>query len=249
MVRPMVALLALALALAPKPSPAQLAEAQTLARRAIAEYDLGRFDDSLRDAQQAYLLDPIPGLLFDVAQAQRALHHWEQAAYSYRAYLRAKPAAKNRAEVEQLITQMDASQRQEIAMRAKEAVPPAPAAPQAPLVLIAPPPAAAPRTQAPLATTAAPMAATSIAAPAPHSHTAGIVLASLAGVGALTGLAGALGVAGYDGRVAQFNQNTSPQLFKGGAANAQRSANIDTAVELLGIVVALGCGAAAALTW
>ncbi|MHB1843592.1 MAG: hypothetical protein ACYCWW_01990 [Deltaproteobacteria bacterium] len=225
-------LVLLALALAAQPAPDQLAQAQALARRSIAEYDLGKFDDSLRDAQAAYLLDPIPGLLFDVGQAQRALHHWEQASYSYRAYLRAKPDAKNRSEVEKLIAEMDAHEKADAAARATEAARPLPpTVPQSPLVVVEAPPAAI------------------AVAPAPKSHAAGIVLAGLAGLGIVGAAVGAFEVGRYNQQVAQFNGNTSPQAYKGGAGAAQTAASAETVLEAVGILLAIGGGVAAAVTW
>ncbi|MHB8418063.1 MAG: hypothetical protein ACYDCL_08300 [Myxococcales bacterium] len=95
--------------------------ARDLAKRSMVEYDAGDFDKALADAQQAYELTPLPGLLFNLGQCHRALHHWERAEFFYRGYLRKKPDAKNRAEVEALIAQMQGKQR--------EAAAPAPSAP------------------------------------------------------------------------------------------------------------------------
>ena len=85
-----------AMAASPSSGAAATAKAERLTKRAITEYDGGDFDQALADAKQAYAIKPAPGLLYNLGQIQRALHHWEEAAFSYRAYLRELPDAPNR---------------------------------------------------------------------------------------------------------------------------------------------------------
>jgi tetratricopeptide (TPR) repeat protein len=132
----MVAAFVVALALA---SPKASEEARALAQRSIVEYDAGDFDKALADAQQAYELDPIPGILFNLGQCHRALRHWDRAEFFYRGYLRKKPDAKNRQEVIALIAEMQAKEKE-------QAAPPPSAAPAPGPILVeaAPPPVAMP---------------------------------------------------------------------------------------------------------
>ncbi len=142
----MVAALVVALALA---SPSAAEEGRALAQRSIVEYDAGDFDKALADAQKAYELDPVAGILFNLGQCHRALRHWEQALFFYRGYLRKKPDARNRDAVVALITQMEAKVKEQGAAPAPVAptpspilveAPPAPTSPPAPAPVAASPP-------------------------------------------------------------------------------------------------------------
>lgn len=142
----MVAALAVALALA---SPSAADAARALAQRSIVEYDAGDFDKALQDAQQAYELNPIPGILFNLGQCHRALRHWDKAEFFYRGYLRKKADARNRAEVIALIAEMQAKAKEQLA-------PPAVVAPApSPILVEAPPPPAPTLSPAPAEAVAA----------------------------------------------------------------------------------------------
>ena len=151
--------------------------AQLLARRSIVEYDAGEFEKALVDATRAYELAHVPGLLFDLGQCHRALHHWEQAAFFYRGYLRGKPSARNRAEVLGLIAEMDAAAK---AARPAQAVRPPPEPPVSVLVTRVPSPPVRPASVAP-AVLASP--------PPPRSHVAPWIVGAL---GAASVVGGAL---------------------------------------------------------
>ncbi len=142
-------------------SPAK--EARRLAARSIVEYDAGDFDKALADARQAYELDPVPGLLFNLGQCYRALHRWERAEFFYRGYLRHLPQAKNRAVVLALIAEMNAKARAAASVPAASPKPilvtaPAAAEPK-PAPWLPPHPPAVSSTPAPQATPSAPAAA------------------------------------------------------------------------------------------
>jgi len=130
----MIKLLVLALTVA-APKTAADKEAEKLARQSMLEYNVGDFTQALADATEAYRLAPRPGLLFNLGQCHRALHHWEQAEFFYRGYLREKPEAENREPVELLIREMVTKQQAEAA----------PAQPAAPLATAPPPVLVAPR--------------------------------------------------------------------------------------------------------
>ncbi len=139
-------LLFVALASAPQGA-ASATRAEALTRRAIIEYNGGEFDQALVDAEKAYALQPAPVLLYDLGQINRALHHWEEAAFSYRAYLREVPDAKNRPTVEAFIRDVEAKQRGQLDRTAPE--PPVPLPPQTPAVATPPVPAEPPPAQPP----------------------------------------------------------------------------------------------------
>ncbi|MHB1843420.1 MAG: hypothetical protein ACYCWW_01120 [Deltaproteobacteria bacterium] len=153
------------------------AAAQALAKRSIIEYNAGDFEKALLDAQRAYELEPLAGLLYNLGQCHRALHHWERAEFFYRGYLREKPRAKNRAEVAQLIAQMQAKRAKE---EAREAAPP-------PALVLPVAPAPAP----PVRMVPAAVPAAAVVAPAPERHVAGLAW-GLMGSGAAAGVAGGI---------------------------------------------------------
>ncbi len=149
----MVGTLLLLVALAADPSSAN-AKAETLIHRSILEYNGGDFDQALVDAKKAYALQPRPALLFNLGQVQRALHHWEEAAFSYKAYLRERPGAPNRAAVEDLIREMEKKLAEQNTPAAAPAPPMAVATPAAPPVApIAQPVTALPEPTPPAPTT------------------------------------------------------------------------------------------------
>ncbi|MHB1846971.1 MAG: hypothetical protein ACYCWW_19285 [Deltaproteobacteria bacterium] len=184
----------LALLLAAALGTAPNLQAQQLARRSIVEYDAGEFEKALADATRAYELAPVPGLLYNLGQCHRALHHWERAAFFYRGYLRGRPDAKNRGEVRALIAEMETNEEEEKADRREAArghspAPPAapaavaPVAPRLPAASLAVVPAPA-NGSAPLP--AAPPAAL-VASGAPATHATSWVLGSLGAVGVVGG--------------------------------------------------------------
>ena len=69
-------------------------------------YALGEFEQAIQEFRETYRLRQEPALLFNIGQAYRQLHDWQQAYFNYRQYLNLKTDASNRAEVESLIAQM-----------------------------------------------------------------------------------------------------------------------------------------------
>jgi hypothetical protein len=137
-------------------SPDAAAEAKQLARRSIVEYNGGDFEKALTDVKRAYDLDPAPGLLYNLGQCHRALHHWEQAEFFFKGYLRGRPGAANRTAVRALVDEMEKNRLDELAERKAAAPPPAPEPAAAPQIIIAQPaPAPAPE-PAPTAAVTAP---------------------------------------------------------------------------------------------
>jgi len=69
-------------------------------------YALTRFSEALDEYQKAFDAKPIPDFLFNIGQCYRNLGDYDSAIFSYRKYLTLAPDAPNRAQVEQLITEL-----------------------------------------------------------------------------------------------------------------------------------------------
>ncbi|MHB8417727.1 MAG: tetratricopeptide repeat protein [Myxococcales bacterium] len=196
----MVRLLVLGLLLNGTPDARQ--QADRLVQAATVDYNASDFAAALAKLTEAYKLRPDPALLFDMAQCHRALHHWERAEFTYKAYLTQRSDARDRKKVKALIAKMheerDREQAEAVAAakaqeanaraaeeeaRAKEAAAP-PAAPNPPPA--APPPPSQKVSSAPAAATEPPAVR---AEAAPHRK---IPVASwvLGGVGAAALLGG-----------------------------------------------------------
>src|SRR5205814_5867908 len=106
-------------------------------KRGTKLFDVAKYDDAIGEFTEAYELwdsdDPKDAanaaiLLFNIAQAHRLANHYAQAILFYRNYLRKDPKARNRADVEKRIAeleQLDAQQKR-VATVQPEAVPPRP---------------------------------------------------------------------------------------------------------------------------
>ena len=81
-------------------------EAKDHYERGMAHYELGEFAAAVDEFKQAYQRSQAPGLLFNLAQASRLGKDYEQALHFYRAYLRVRPDAPNRADVEKRIVEL-----------------------------------------------------------------------------------------------------------------------------------------------
>lgn len=92
-------------------------------------YTLTKFREALDEYQQAFDARPIPDFLFNIGQCYRNLGDYDAAIFSYKKYLAAAPDAPNRAQVEQLIVDLQARKDQEDARRLTPLPPPSPATP------------------------------------------------------------------------------------------------------------------------
>jgi iron complex outermembrane receptor protein len=86
---------------------AQKTEARSHFETGNTHFNLGEFDQAIVEFKAAYEISSAPGLLYNIAQSYRLKKDFEQASMFYKTYLRLKPDAANRAEVEQRITEMD----------------------------------------------------------------------------------------------------------------------------------------------
>jgi tetratricopeptide (TPR) repeat protein len=81
-------------------------EARDHYERGMAHYELGEFGAAVEEFKAAYARSQAPGLLFNLAQASRLNKDYEQALHFYRTYLRVRPDAPNRDDVEARITEL-----------------------------------------------------------------------------------------------------------------------------------------------
>lgn len=75
-------------------------------------YDKGDYERALSAFSTAYGLQPIPSLLFDIAQCHRQLGNYERAAVFYQQYLELSPGTQNAAVVRTLLSEMQSSEKE-----------------------------------------------------------------------------------------------------------------------------------------
>ncbi|HEX8954546.1 MAG TPA: hypothetical protein VF945_21975 [Polyangia bacterium] len=85
----------------------KLQEAKDHYDRGMAHYELGEFGAAVEEFKAAYARSQAPGLLFNLAQASRLNKDYEQALHFYRTYLRVRPDAANRDDVEKRIGELE----------------------------------------------------------------------------------------------------------------------------------------------
>jgi tetratricopeptide (TPR) repeat protein len=105
-----------------------LQEAKDHYDRGMAHYELGEFAAAVDEFKAAYALSQAPGLLFNLAQASRLNKDYEQSLHFYRAYLRVRPDAANRDDVEKRISELEpiVEMRRRAEMEKLQAPPPPP---------------------------------------------------------------------------------------------------------------------------
>jgi len=70
-------------------------------------FALQKFEAALEQYQKAYDAEPIPAFLFNIGQCHRNLGDYDAAIFSYKRYLKLEPDAENRAQVEELIDELE----------------------------------------------------------------------------------------------------------------------------------------------
>lgn len=103
----LVAVLLLAGVAPAKPADHERERARQLYQTGTTHYNLGEYQQALTAFSDGYRLRPDPAFLFNIAQCHRQLGDYEEAARSYRAYLREAAEAPNRDEVQKQIAEMD----------------------------------------------------------------------------------------------------------------------------------------------
>jgi tetratricopeptide (TPR) repeat protein len=91
-------------------------------------YDLGKYDDAIREFEAAYEAKSDPAFLYNLAQSHRLAGHNADALRFYRTYLRYVPKAPNRGDIEEQIKTLEKSGAAD-----HPAVEPPPTAPPPPL--------------------------------------------------------------------------------------------------------------------
>ncbi len=89
-------------------TPEQKKNAKQHYEKGTTHYNLGRFDEAIDEFTKAFELYPEPVFLYNIAQSYRMKENWERAKFFYKRYLSLSPDAKNRADVETRIAEMDA---------------------------------------------------------------------------------------------------------------------------------------------
>lgn len=84
-----------------------IARVKMLYETGKAHYDLGEWTEALSLYKEAFRLKSDPAFLFNIGQCYRKLGDPDNAALTYRSYLRDAPDSPNRAEVEKLVAEMD----------------------------------------------------------------------------------------------------------------------------------------------
>ena len=82
-------------------------EARTYYDQGTKYYALGPFEEAIQNYEKAFELRPDPVLLYNIAQAYRLQGNFQQASFFYKSYLRNQPDAKNRAEVEARLADLE----------------------------------------------------------------------------------------------------------------------------------------------
>lgn len=117
-----VALLAMLLGAAP---PARAAddpaakEAKAFYVDGMKQYNIGHYEEALKLFEKGYVAKPDAAFLFNLGQCYRMLHRPEEEIRAYSSYLRARPDAPNRADVEKFIADAES----EVARRTNPAQP------------------------------------------------------------------------------------------------------------------------------
>jgi hypothetical protein len=89
------------------------AEGRRLFEEGLKHFNIGEYDLAIEKFKDSYKRDPVPGLLYNLAQAHRLKGDCGQALVLYRRYLAARPTTKDRARVEARIVEMEACRRPE----------------------------------------------------------------------------------------------------------------------------------------
>jgi tetratricopeptide (TPR) repeat protein len=114
-------------------------------RKGMRLYDVGRFEEAIKEFEAAYQYQEGPVTIFNLAQAHRRAGNNAKALELYRTYLRKAPNAPDRGEVEERIAALERAMAevQDRVAALEKASPPRPTEPAA-TVAVAPPPPAAP---------------------------------------------------------------------------------------------------------
>lgn len=98
-------------------------------------YAVTRFSEAIDEYQKAFDAKPLPDFLFNIGQCYRNLGDYDSAIFSYRKYLKLAQDPPNRAQVEQLIRDLEANKAradtQRLGLKPQQQPPPPVAEPSA----------------------------------------------------------------------------------------------------------------------
>jgi tetratricopeptide (TPR) repeat protein len=213
-----------ATARAEEPDP-QAVRARNHLQSGVAYYDEGRYDEAAREMEAAYHLKPLPDLQYNLAQCYERLGRFDEAAKAYRAYLDGKPAADDRAQVEERVKNLQL-----------RSAPPSPTNPGAP------PPKALPekvvfKTIVVYREPPPP--------PGRGARIAAVALVAVFGVAAASGITFAVLAKQHADMVSSDANPTMPPMFNGPDSAAQDNARQDVILAWVsaGVAVAAAAGA------
>jgi tetratricopeptide (TPR) repeat protein len=83
-------------------------EARRLFESGLRYFNVGNYAAAIQDFEAAYHRSPVPGLLYNLAQAHRLAGECAPALVLYRRYLASNPAGKNRERTDVRISEMEA---------------------------------------------------------------------------------------------------------------------------------------------
>src|SRR5260370_41391756 len=116
----------------PEPTAQQKSAARELYERGTVHYRTGELDQAAAEFKASYEAYPLPETLFNLAQTQRLLRHYDKAIFYYRNYeATANLSEHDRETVEQRITEIQRLQQQQ---EHPATSPPAPTPTASPLV-------------------------------------------------------------------------------------------------------------------
>lgn len=89
------------------------AQAKAAAKAGKSAFQLGRFDEALKQYEKAYAAKPVPGLLFNLGQCHRQLGHTEQALHYFKLYLESGPAPAQAKATREVVAKLEEQQADE----------------------------------------------------------------------------------------------------------------------------------------
>lgn len=94
--------------------------ARALSQQGMRAYAVGRYDRAIEMLEQAYALHPVPGFLFNLAQAYRKKGDCERSYHLYDRYLSLAKKVRHRSAIAALRAEMDACRRSSAAERTRD---------------------------------------------------------------------------------------------------------------------------------
>jgi tetratricopeptide (TPR) repeat protein len=85
------------------------ARAKQHVRKATDAFRAGRYDEATSEFEAGYAIVPLPAFVLNMGHAQRQAGHLARARDYYQRYLRLEPQSPQRADVEKIIAEIDAS--------------------------------------------------------------------------------------------------------------------------------------------